>query len=165
VLPEPKLNAIVALRNEISPWLMILRVVSDGWTLPDFRAGQFAVIGLPGSRQPLRDGPARSNHEPDRVIRRPILIASSSLISSAGVLCRTDYSGLAPLFSRISDRIWLTEDHGAVHRPLPQSRTWMIATGTGLHPQALSTHLMCGGASVAVLRRRALVGSWLSLRG
>ncbi len=43
VLPEPALNAIITLRNEISPWLMILRVVSDGWQLPDFAPGQIHV--------------------------------------------------------------------------------------------------------------------------
>ena len=48
-MPQPKLNAIVALRNEISPWLIILRVVPDGWPLPEFASGQFAVLGLPGS--------------------------------------------------------------------------------------------------------------------
>jgi ferredoxin--NADP+ reductase len=48
-VPEPTLNAVVALRTEISPWLIILRVVPDGWPLPSFAPGQFAVLGLPGS--------------------------------------------------------------------------------------------------------------------
>ena len=48
-MPEPTLNAVVALRTEISPWLIILRVVPDGWQLPAFTPGQFAVLGLPGS--------------------------------------------------------------------------------------------------------------------
>ena len=52
-LPEPALNAVVALRTEISPWLIILRVAPDGWQLPDFEPGQFAVLGLPGSARPL----------------------------------------------------------------------------------------------------------------
>jgi len=41
-----QLNAIVAQRIEVSPGLIILRVVPDGWELPEFEAGQFAVLGL-----------------------------------------------------------------------------------------------------------------------
>jgi hypothetical protein len=32
------LNAVVTLRNEVSPWLMILQVVPDGW---EVRSGEF----------------------------------------------------------------------------------------------------------------------------
>ena len=46
-LPEPKLNAVVTLRDEISPWLMILRVVADGWELPEFLPGQFFMTSIP----------------------------------------------------------------------------------------------------------------------
>ena len=42
------LNAIVLERIEVSPGLIILRVAPDGWQLPEFDAGQSAVLGLPG---------------------------------------------------------------------------------------------------------------------
>jgi hypothetical protein len=32
---ETELNAVVTLRNEISPWLMLLQVVPDGWPMLD----------------------------------------------------------------------------------------------------------------------------------
>lgn len=43
-----KLNAVVLERIEVSPGLIILRVAPEGWELPRFEAGQFAVLGLPG---------------------------------------------------------------------------------------------------------------------
>ena len=46
-MPPTELNATVIQRIEVSPGLVILRVVPDGWELPDFEAGQFAVLGLP----------------------------------------------------------------------------------------------------------------------
>jgi hypothetical protein len=33
----PQLNAVVTLRNQVFPWLMILRVVPDGRDFRDFR--------------------------------------------------------------------------------------------------------------------------------
>jgi hypothetical protein len=36
----PQLNAVVTLRNRVSPRLMILQVVPDGRDLPDFLPGQ-----------------------------------------------------------------------------------------------------------------------------
>ena len=38
-------NAVVAQRVEISPGLIILRVVPDGWDLPDFEPGFSAALG------------------------------------------------------------------------------------------------------------------------
>ena len=43
------MNAIVTQRIEVAPGLIILRVSPDGWDLPEFEAGQFAVLGLPQS--------------------------------------------------------------------------------------------------------------------
>ena len=43
------LNSTVTQKLEISPELMILRVVPNDWYLPDFKPGQFAVLGLPAS--------------------------------------------------------------------------------------------------------------------
>jgi ferredoxin--NADP+ reductase len=153
-LPEPKLNAIVALRNQISPWLMILRVVPDGWVLPDFQAGQFAVIGLPGSAP--RCGLALAEEQPAdpvKLIRRAYSIASSSLtrqymefyvaLVTSGVLTPR-------LFCLgIGDRIWLGPKITGMFtlEQVPADKNVvMMATGTGLAPymSMLSTHLMCG---------------------
>ena len=71
-MAEQTLNAVVTLRNEVSPWLMILQVVPDGWDLPDYVPGQFAVLGLFGSAsrcalaepeiRRCRDGPKDEIH-------------------------------------------------------------------------------------------------------
>jgi len=73
------LNAKVAQRVEISPELIILRVVPDGWDLPDFKPGQFAVLGLPGSakRTEFSDSEEQRTNS-DKLIRRAYSIASSS---------------------------------------------------------------------------------------
>ncbi len=161
-MPEPNLNAVVTLRDEISPWLMILRVAADGWTLPDFAPGQFAVIGLPGSAprcalSELEDPPAI----PEKLIRRAYSIASSSLARQfmEFYVALVTTGALTPrLFSlKIGDRIWLGPKITGIFTfdQVPaDANVIMIATGTGLAPymSMLSTHLMCGGSrKVAIL--------------
>ncbi|NHZ84926.1 MAG: hypothetical protein GWP19_03490 [Planctomycetia bacterium] len=74
-----ELNAKIAQRVELSPELIILRIIPDGWELPDFIPGQFAVLGLPGSavRTDFSDSEELSSN-PDKLIRRAYSIASSS---------------------------------------------------------------------------------------
>lgn len=153
-MPDPELNAVVTLRDEISPWLMILRVVPDGWELPDFSPGQFAVIGLPGSAPRCalagsEDPPA----DPRKLIRRAYSIASSSLARHflEFYIALVTSGALTPrLFSlKIGDRLWLGPKITGMFtfdRVPPDKNVVMIATGTGLAPymSMLSTHLMCG---------------------
>jgi ferredoxin--NADP+ reductase len=75
-----ELNAIVLERIEVSPGLIILRVAPGGWELPEFDAGQFAVLGLPGAA-PRCDLAMTEESKPDttRVIKRGCSIASSSV--------------------------------------------------------------------------------------
>lgn len=47
-MSKESLNAVVTQRIEMSPELVLFRVAPDGWELPLFEAGQFAVLGLPG---------------------------------------------------------------------------------------------------------------------
>jgi ferredoxin--NADP+ reductase len=161
-LLEQKLNAIVTLRNEISPWLMVLRVVSDGWMLPDFRAGQWAVIGLPGSAARCSLAlPEEQPVAPDKLIRRAYSIASSSLSRQymEFYVALVTSGALTPrLFTlQIGDRIWLGPKITGMFTfdQVPADKNVvMIATGTGLAPymSMLSTHLMCGGPRrIAVL--------------
>ena len=155
-MPEPKLNAVVTLRDEISPWLMILRVEPDGWQLPEFAAGQFAVIGLPGSapRCALSE-PEESPADPNKLIRRAYSIASSSLTKPYMdfYVALVTSGALTPrLFGlKIGDRIWLSPKIAGMFTldQMPADKhVVMIATGTGLAPymSMLSTHLMCGEA-------------------
>ena len=77
-MDEPILNAIVTLRNEVSPWLMILQVVPDGWELPDYVPGHFTALGLPGSASRcLLAEPEISPADPEKLIKRVYCIASS----------------------------------------------------------------------------------------
>ena len=81
-MDETILNAVVTLRNEVSPWLMILQVVPDGWmgrhTLPHYVPGQFTSLGLFGSasRCALAE-PEMPPADPDKLIKRAYSIVSS----------------------------------------------------------------------------------------
>ena len=48
------LNSTVIQRVELTPELIILRVVPDDWDMPDFKPGQFAVLGLPYSAERIK---------------------------------------------------------------------------------------------------------------
>jgi len=78
-MPTRTLNAVVSEPVFVTAEAMILRVAPDGWELPDYVPGQFAVLGLPGHapRIPLSD-PEDEPPDPDRFITRAYSIASSS---------------------------------------------------------------------------------------
>jgi ferredoxin--NADP+ reductase len=159
---EPELNAVVALKDEITPRLMILRVVPDGWPVPEFKSGQFTVLGLPGSAQRCTlSMPENPPCDPTQLIRRAYSIASSSLeheylefyinLLSSGALTPR-------LFAlTIGDRIWLSHRVTGIFtlEEVPAGKNIvLIATGTGLAPymSMLSSELTCGGPRrVAVL--------------
>jgi ferredoxin/flavodoxin---NADP+ reductase len=161
-LSGSELNAVVALRIEISPWLIILRVAPEGWSLPDFTPGQFAVLGLPGSapRYTLSD-PEDSPPDPEKMIRRAYSIASSSLAREYMdfYLALVGSGALTPrLFAlRLGDRLWLGPKVSGMFTfgQVPEDKhIVMIATGTGLAPymSMLTTHLLCGNPRrIAVL--------------
>ena len=104
---------MVSQRVEVAPGLIVLRVVADGWELPDFTPGQFTVIGLPGAapRCPTSD-PDEKPVNPDKLIKRAYSIASSSvakeylefyitLVQSGALTPRLFHLG-------IGDRLWLS---------------------------------------------------------
>jgi ferredoxin--NADP+ reductase len=152
-MDEPKLNAIVTLRNEISPWLMILQVVPDGWNLPDYVPGQFTSLGLFGSasRCALAEPESRVA-APDELIKRAYSIASSPVNREFMEF----YVALVPggvltprLFNlKIGDRIWLSQKAGGKFtyndsRVPKGANLVLITTGSGLAPfvSMLKTHL------------------------
>jgi ferredoxin--NADP+ reductase len=151
---ESELNAVVTLKNELTPRLMIMRVVPDGWQLPDFEAGQYVAVGLPGSarRCPLSD-PEDPPPDPKMLIRRAYSIASSSrtheylelyinLVTSGALTPR--------LFAlEIGDRLWLSPKVTGMFtldQVPPDKNVVLIATGTGLAPyiSMLTSELRCG---------------------
>jgi ferredoxin--NADP+ reductase len=148
-------NALVDLTDELTPRLMILRVIADGWELPDFKAGQFAVLGLPGSAPRCElSVPEPEPAAPDKLIRRAYSIASSSITREYMdfYINLVSDGALTPrLFSlEISDPLWLSPKVVGMFTldQVPKDKhIVMIATGTGLAPymSMLSTSLHCGG--------------------
>lgn len=138
----PELNAIVSQRIEVAPGLMVLRVVPDGWDLGDFKAGQFAVLGLPGSagRYALSDAEEEAS-VPDKLIRRAYSIASApdsrdyleffiTLVRSGALTPRL--FALGP-----GDRVWLGRKITGMFTldQVPRDKHLILAaTGTGLAP-------------------------------
>lgn len=148
-------NAVVTQRIEVSPGLIILRVVPDGWELPDFEAGQFSVLGLPGSapRYPIC-GEEEDVAPPDKLHKRAYSIASSSKAKEFMEF----YVSLVPsgrltprLFALQSgDRVWLSKKATGMFTldQVPSDKhIALISTGTGLAPYVsmLRSHLVCGG--------------------
>ncbi len=152
-MAEPTYNAVVTLRNLVSPWLMILQVVPDGWDVPEYIPGQFTSLGLLGS-SPRCDlaQPEISAAAPDKLIKRAYCIASSP--GNRDFL--EFYVALVPggaltprLFNlNIGDRLWLspkvagrfTFDNSQLNRG---DNVVLIATGSGLAPfmSMLSTYV------------------------
>jgi ferredoxin--NADP+ reductase len=74
-----ELNSIVSQVVRLSPVNIIIRVSPDGWNIPNFEAGQFAVLYLPGSVPRCENAQQEDNEvDPSKMIRRAYSIASSS---------------------------------------------------------------------------------------
>jgi ferredoxin--NADP+ reductase len=157
------LNAVVTARIEVAPGLIILRVAPDGWDLPPFKPGQFAVLGLPpeAGRHPVADPEGDPPPKPCALIRRSYSIASSSLESEylEFYLTLVRSGSLTPrLFAlAVGDRLWLGPKITGLftfeHVPHANNLV-MVATGTGLAPymSQLRTTLLHGPEKrVAVL--------------
>ena len=148
---RPEMNALVTVRNEVSPWLMILQVAPDGWDLPDFVPGQYICLGLYGaaSRCGLAEPETRSP-APDKLIQRTYSIASSPMDREFMEF----YLNLVPsgvltprLFNlQMGDRIWLSSrvtGSFTFERVPEEANVVLIANGSGLAPYVsmLTTHL------------------------
>ena len=152
-MASPTLNAVVTLRNEVSPWLMILQVVPDGWDFPDYVPGQFASLGLFGERSRCAAAEAENPvTAPDKLIRRAYSIASSPLNHEflEFYVALVPNGALTPrLFNlKIGDRIWLsrkaTGNFTYDDSQVPKGADLvLVTTGSGLAPfvSMLKTHL------------------------
>jgi ferredoxin/flavodoxin---NADP+ reductase len=161
-MPGSDLNAVVLQRIEVAPGLIVLRIAPEGWRLPEFESGQFAVIGLPGSAPRCHfSDPDDPDRDPDKLIRRAYSVASSSrereylelfiaLVGSGALTPR--------LFAlQAGDRLWMGKKISGLFTldSVPEtSNVVLVATGTGLAPymSMLRGKLLCEpGRRVAVL--------------
>ncbi len=137
-----ELNAVVSQRVEVTPYTIILRIIPDGWKLPEFSPGQFTVLGLPGSAERYTySDPEDTAPDPAKLIRRAYSIASSSVeheyIEFYITIVRS--GALTPrLFTlKVGDRVFLSPKFTGLFTlsEIPQdSNLMLIATGTGLAP-------------------------------
>jgi len=134
---------VVTTRIEVAPGLIIIRVAPDGWDLPDFEPGQFAVLALPGSapRHVSADVEESPPKDPDKLIRRAYSVASSSRSRTyvEFYVAMVSAGALTPrLFALdIGDTLWMsTRITGMLTlQDVPtHGNLVLIATGTGLAP-------------------------------
>lgn len=148
-------SAVVSQRVEVSPGLIILRVVPDRWTTSDFTAGQFAVLGLPGSAPRCDVCDVEEPPRPDsRLIKRAYSIASSSIAKEylEFYIVLVPSGALSPRLFALSrgDRLWVdpvVRGLFTLDRVPNHKHVVMVSTGTGLAPymSMLRSELTCGG--------------------
>jgi ferredoxin--NADP+ reductase len=138
-----ELNSIVTQRIEVNPGLIKLRVVPEGWELPDFTPGQFGVLGLPWTapRHESADQDMQEPKDPNKLILRAYSVASSSVAKEylefyVGIVRS---GALSPrLFAmKVGDRMWLSPRFKGMFTLSEVPREFnvaLIATGTGVAP-------------------------------
>jgi ferredoxin--NADP+ reductase len=134
-------NATVIKKIEINHGLLVLRVEPDAG-VPPFVAGQYAVLGLPGSARRVEYAePEEPAADPDKPIRRAYSIASSSLVGEylEFYIALVHTGALTPRLFALSegDRIWVGGKIVGMFTlaDAPKEKDVVfIATGTGLAP-------------------------------
>lgn len=136
-----ELNATVTRYDEINHGLLVLRVKPD-FELPNFVAGQYVVLGVPGS-YPRADYalPEEEPWDPDTIIKRAYSISSSSQQGEflEFYIALVHSGALTPrLFAlKAGDRVWLGNKivgMFTLEDVTPGHDIIFIATGTGLAP-------------------------------
>lgn len=154
-MASAELNAVVSQRMEVSPGLIILQVVPDDFEVPEFEAGQFAVLGLPGSTPRYIPSDLEEETRPaEKLIKRAYSIASSSTTKNfVEFYISLVHSGaLTPRIFALErgDRIWISPKISGLFtlsRVPSDQHVLLVATGTGLAPymSMLRSELVCGG--------------------
>ena len=134
-------NATVIGREEIHRDLLVLRVRPDD-KLFEFKPGQFAVLGLPGSAPRVATADLEQpSAEPDKLIRRAYSIASASVERRyvEFFITLVNSGSLTPrLFNlKHGSKVFLGPKASGtftLDRTPPGKTAVLIATGTGLAP-------------------------------
>lgn len=136
-----ELNSIITNVIKVSPMMVIIRVKPVGWDLPEYKAGQFVVLGLPPEikRYPLATEEYKET-KPGKMIKRAYSIASSSTQDYVEFYITVVHSGsLTPrIFSlEIGDKIWMGKKATGMFtldQVDDEKNVVLIATGTGIAP-------------------------------
>lgn len=154
-MEENSLNARVLQRIEVTPSLVILRVVPEQGRLPGFVPGQYGVLGLPGTAPRCAGSmPEEVPSPPDRLIKRPYSVASSSVNREYAefFISLVTSGALSPrlLALRPGDPVYLGPQFKGtftLDRVAGDRHCLLLATGTGLAPYVsmMRSLLECGG--------------------
>ncbi len=137
-----ELNAIIGEITFLTPETMILRVIPDGWEIPDYTPGQFAILGLPAGSPRIEISDAEENPPaPDKFILRSYSIASSSaekeFLEFYISLVRSGTLTPRLFCLKRGDRIFLRPKVSGMFtlNQIPaESNLVLMGTGTGLAP-------------------------------
>jgi ferredoxin/flavodoxin---NADP+ reductase len=150
-MAAPETNARVIQKIDVASGLMILRVAPEGWNAPPFRAGQYTVLGLPGSAPRARfSDPEDPLPPPEKRISRAYSAASSSregeYLEFYITLVRS--GALTPRLFALEpgDPVWVSPKMVGMFTldQVPRDQNVVfLATGTGLAPymSMLRTHI------------------------
>jgi ferredoxin--NADP+ reductase len=140
-MAKVELNSLITNIIKVSPSMRIIRVKPDEWKLPEFKAGQFVVLGLPGSAPKAEEATKEyKEQDPDKMIRRAYSIASSSTQEFVEFYISIVRSGsLTPrVFNlEIGDRIYMSQKPTGMFtldQVDEEQNIVLIATGTGVAP-------------------------------
>jgi len=146
-------NAIVIQRIEVSPGLIILRVRPDGWELPGWKSGQFAVLGLPVSAPRVAMADEEDGElAPDKLIKRAYSISSANQEQDylEFYITMVHSGALTPRLFHLQtgDRLWMGSRIWGLFTldKVPEgSNLIFVGTGTGLAPymSMLRSELEC----------------------
>jgi len=137
------LNAVVGQRIEVTEQLIKLRIVPNGWSLPEFTPGQYGVLGLPGTapRIGLAFPENASAKDPSTLIKRAYSVASSSIarefVEFYVGLVRTGALSPRLLTLKQGDPVFLGEKFKGMFTlsDVPNEFSLvLVATGTGVAP-------------------------------
>ena len=155
-----ELNSVLAQKVEVAPGLVIMRVVPDGWTLPEYLPGQFAVLGLPGSAPRCAGSePEEEPADAGKMVSRAYSIASSPLdrgfLEFYIILVETGALTPRLLNLEIGDRVWLSPKITGrfTLEDIPSdANIVLMGTGTGVAPYVSMARTVLGAS-----RRRMVI--------
>ena len=148
-MPHPELNSTVISRIDTTHNMIIMRIAPDGWELPEFHAGQYAMVGLP-STAPRCEHSETEFDQSERFITRSYSVASSAESRSfvEFFITLVPNGAMSPRMFALKpgDRVWLSKNMTGFFtlQTVPEdSNVMLFATGSGISPcmGIIRTHL------------------------